>query len=486
MGPSPESVARVRSIGVSAWIDEQVKKPVSRITTPTDLIDFDQVLDQARNNRAGNHHNLALIDQAVGADDQLRYRTVWVLSNFLVASTRKINAIGGSEYWNTLMDGAFGQFGDLLRAISLSPAMGHYLDNSQNNRFSLNENYGRELMQLFSVGMVQLNLDGSVKRDAAGKPIETYTQKDVIEATRALTGWRFTPNPLNETIRSNHNFANYQKPMVAQDPNHHDRDAKVVLGKTIPAGGDASRDLDALITILVDHPNTAPFVSFRLIQGLTTSDPSPAYIRRVATVFQQTRGNLSSVVKAILTDPDARAADQPGSGSNAFGRIREPFLQHVGIMRGLGCKIAIRDRNSPERAIHGGLQRPLNAESVFNFYPPNHRAPGSNLLAPEQKTLINSEFQPRLGRYNWQFREESILTQAGCEVEAFKRAIASSDDALLDMLSLRFYRGAMPPATRQGLKDALASQPWRRDIPTELLGVMLQFAAVTPSLGAIK
>ncbi len=487
MGPEPSSVARVRSIGMSGWIDEQLKKPVSRITTPSDLMSFDQVSDRPRSDRASTLHTNALFDMAVSADDQLRYRVAWVLSNFLVTSTRKVNAYGGSEYWNTLMGGAFGSYADLLKAITVSPAMGNYLDNNQNRRTSLNENYGRELMQLFSVGMVMLNPDGTVKRDAAGKPIETYNQQDVIEITRALTGWEFAPLPEAErAIRNNHNFANFGMQMVAQNAFNHDTAAKMVLGKSIAAGGDAKKDLDAVVEILLAHPNTAPFVSMRLIQGLTTSDPSPAYVRRVTTVFEQTRGNLAAVVKAVLTDTEARAGDVPGKAAQNFGRIREPYLLHTMVLRGMSCRLAPRGRNNPTQVEFWSDQRPLQADSVFNFYPPNHRAPGSNLLAPEQKTLDSREFSRRLGRYHWQWHEGSILEAAGCDVETFKKAIAKSDDALLDLMSERYFRGAMSATVRTGLKDGIAGQSWNRDTPTQLMGFMVQAATMTPPMGAVK
>jgi uncharacterized protein (DUF1800 family) len=486
MGPRPDSVARVKALGISAWIDEQIKAPASVITTPSDLINFDQINDQTRNNRAGEHNNNALIDLGVGADDQLRYRVAWVLSNFLVASTRKVNAYGGSQYWNTLVNGAFGNYGELLKAITLSPAMGHYLDNNQNRRNSLNENYGRELMQLFSVGMVMLNPDGTVRRNSAGKPIETYSQRDVIEMTRALTGWDFVPLPDSQRVMNNHNFANYGVTMEARRANDHDTDAKVVLGKTIPAGGDAAKDLNAVIDILMTHPNTAPFVTLRLIQGLTTSDPSAAYMRRVTTVFEQTKGNMAAVIKAILMDPEARACDVPGRSVATFGRIREPYLLHTSILRGMGCRLATRDRDRSTQVAYWSDQRPLQADSVFNFYPPNHRAPGSNLLAPEQKTLVSREFMQRFGRYDWQWEEESTLRAAGCEVDTFKRALAVSDDALLDLIAERFFRGAMPPTVRQGMKDVMANRDWERRSPMRFVGFVIQFGTVTPAMGAIK
>jgi hypothetical protein len=235
----------------------------------------------------------------------------------------------------------------------------------------------------------------------------------------------------------------------------------------------------------MNHPNTAPFVSLRLIQGLTTSDPSPAYLGRVSSVFSQTKGDLAAVVRAILLDSEARAGDFPGRGPAHFGRIREPFLLHTSVLRGMGCRLATRRANQSSEVNTMTDKHPLNAESVFNFYPPNHRAPGSNLLAPEQKSLLSSEFSSRLGRY-WEWQDERLLLAAGCDVEPFKRAIAKSDDALLDLLSERYFRGAMSGTVRQGLKDGLSGQSWQRETPTRFLGAMVQMATFTPAMGAIK
>jgi hypothetical protein len=151
----------------------------------------------------------------------------------------------------------------------------------------------------------------------------------------------------------------------------------------------------------------------------------------------------------------------------------------------MGCSLATRSTSNTSEVSLATQKHPLYAESVFNFYPPNHRAPGSNLLAPEQKSLLSSEFSSRLGRYgDWQ--DEQVLLAAGCEVEPFKRAIAKSDEALLDLLSERYFRGAMSGAVRQGLKDGLAGQSWQRGTPTQFLGAMVQMATFTPAMGAIK
>jgi uncharacterized protein (DUF1800 family) len=395
----------------------------------------------------------------IGAEDQLRVRTSWVLSNFLVVSIRKVQQFGALEYMNILQTNAFGQFGDLLKAVSRNAAMGFYLDNGQNRRTQLNENYGRELMQLFSVGLVQLNMNGSIKKDASGKALETYSQKDVIEATRALTGWN---NADPHVRRLSSNGFNYAKPMAADFADQHDTGSKTVLGKTIPAGQSAVQDLDSLIEILVTHPNAAPFVSLRMIQGMTTSDPSPAYLERVATVFKDTKGNLAKVVTAILTDPEARYGDVPGRSVKGFGRIKEPFMLTMNVIRGLGCKGAVRDTNNARNVWQNHQQMPFEAYTVFNFFPPNHRTQGTNVLAPEQKTLNSSEFNSRMNSNSGGMRNETLLSDAGCDVAAFKTATATSDEALVELLSQRYFRGAMPAVLAKSLIEA-NKNTWQRE-----------------------
>jgi len=482
MGPSPAMQAQVKTQGIDAWIASQMKMTPTKIITPESMVNYDDQRDKPAADRMRDFYNLNLFNLFIGGEDQLRIRTSWVLSNFLVVSTRKVAEYGGLEYLNMLQTHAFGQYGDLLKSLTISPAMGFYLDNSQNTKSQLNENYGRELMQLFSVGLVQLNMDGTPKRDASGKVLETYTQKDVIEITRALTGWSFVPNPTE--LISNRNFANYGKPMI-ENSGRHDTDSKTFLGKTIPAGQTAAKDLDSLVDILVTHPNTAPFVSLRLIQGMTTSDPSPAYLQRVATVFKDTKGNLAKVITAILTDPEARAGDVYGKASNNFGRIKEPVLVYASGFRGLGCKVAIKRTDKPNEVFQSNNQKPLNAYSVFNFYPPNHRTQGTNVLAPEQKLLNSVEFSSRMGFFNWALENETSLNDAGCDVAAFKTAQAVSDEKLMDLMNDRFFRGALSASVSKSLIDAHKNL-WNRDQGLRLAGAILDMAAVTPAFGVSK
>ena len=482
MGPSPSMVSQVKALGIDKWIASQMKLTTTKIVTPQSMVNYDDQLDKPAAQRMDDFYNLNLFNVLIGSEDQLRIRTSWVLSNFLVVSTRKVAEYGGIEYLNMLQTNAFGQYGELLKDLTRSPAMGTYLDNNQNTKWQLNENYGRELMQLFSVGLVQLNLDGTFKRDASGKVLETYTQQDVIEITRALTGWETVPNPTD--LRNNRNWANYGKPMI-ETSGRHDTDSKTFLGKTIPAGQTATQDLDSLVEILVTHPNTAPFVSLRLIQGMTTSDPSPAYLKRVATVFKDTKGNLAKVVTAILTDPEARAGDIFGKTSNNFGRIKEPVLVFTSGFRGLGCKVAIKRTDKPNEVIQSNNQKPLNAYSVFNFFPPNHRTQGTNVLAPEQKLLNSVEFSSRMNFFSWVLQNETSLNDAGCDVAAFKTAQAVSDEKLMDLMNERFFRGAMPASISKSLIDANKNL-WNRDQGLRLAGSILDMAALTPAFGVSK
>lgn len=481
MGPSPRAVAQVRALGLEAWIAGQQKLAPSIIHTPYDLANYD-LQDPVANHRAMRHFETQLHNYFIGGEDQLRLRTSWVLSNFLVVSNRKIQPYGASEYFNLLQTHAFGQYGDLLKAVTRNPAMGLYLDNNQNRRWSLNENYGRELMQLFSVGLVQLNMDGTAKRDAQGKVLETYSQKDVIEITRALTGW---DNAEPDQMRPSSNGFNYGKPMTADWADAHDTGPKTVLGRGIPGGQNALQDLNSVVEILVNHPNTAPFISLRLIQGLTTSDPSPGYLERVATVFANTRGDLGQVIKAILMDPEARLGDDPLRTQKGFGRIKEPHLLHTSLVRGLGCRQAIKQNWDPTQVWMAYSQQPFFAYSVFNFYPPNHRAPGSKLLAPEQKMLNSSEFNRRMGDAHNALSQPNLLADAGCDTAVFEAAARKSREQLAALLGERFFRGAMPAAVAQGLVEAHRDF-WHDNNMMRLTGAMLEMATLTPAFGVSK
>ncbi len=396
---------------------------------------------------------------------------------------------------------ALGNYGALLRGVTLSSPMGFYLDNDQNSAKSAscphcvpNENYARELMQLFSLGVWALNADGTPKRDARGQFVETYSQLDVEELARVLTGWRHDTVRVPDTPR---NWGSWSRPMV---PSGHapDRDSgrKQVLGRTFPAGQTIYQDLDDLVAMLMGHPNIAPFVSLRLIQHLVKSDPSPAYLLRISAVFRDNgrgvAGDLKAVVKAILLDPEARRGDDPNRALPGDGKLREPMLQRTGLLRGLGCRtVPLQYWNGQPWLL--GTQPPFSPLSVFSFYAPTDRAPGSNLLAPEQTLLNSRTLRERLGDLdNLSFGgfnnpEPKALVDAGCSIDEFVAAYRLSTAELTALIGRRFLRGTNPQHLTP-MAEQLA-RSWRQAnhmrLPERQALRLLEFTLLSEAYGAM-
>lgn len=502
-GPTPALVAELRASGFEAWIDRQFAMPL----VPIDLKPAEAVYAVGPNDRIPEpiwtYLEREFMARALTAPDQLRWRVVWSLSQVIVA-TRTASSPPAEVTWvNLLYRQALGRYGELLREASTNRLMGWYLNNDQNRPKSSecphcapNENYARELMQLFSIGVFQLNPDGTPQRDSRGRLVESYTQTDVEELARALTGWMSDPNPSNRPPR---NWANWTKPMVPSTwAPERDSGAKQVLGRTLPAGQGQAQDLDDVVNLLMAHPNIAPFVATRLIQHLVKSDPSPDYIGRVAARFRNNgssvAGDLKAVVKAILLDPEARRGDEPTATRVTDGKFREPWLHRTGLFRGLGCLHNIV--REPEPKVWYwilGNQRPFYQDSVFSFYAPTDRAPKSNLLAPEQRLVDALELTDRLSEMNrlrWthanQANDMQILRDAGCQVDEWVAAYASSPKAFLDLLSARYFRGAMSTTLRFNLEQMILSPTWNPSDPSEGAMRMLGFALATPQYGVIK
>jgi uncharacterized protein (DUF1800 family) len=373
--------------------------------------------------------------------------------------------------------------------------MGAFLDNVQNRATSpecpncaANENYARELLQLFSLGVVKLNLDGSTIRDSKGKPIETYDQEDVEALAKALTGWRFAPSSAR---LPGSNFLNAGLPMVPDSWRAaHDWNAKTVMGVSFPAGRDASMELDAVVDLLMSHPNIAPFVSLRMIQHLVTSNPSPAYIARVSGVFRNNgsgvAGDMKAVIRAVLLDPEARRGDaNDGTTPAQIGKFREPLHWYTAAARGLNCKKVLRDSNG--RVAHPNEQTALAPSTVFGFYLPTDRAPGSNLLAPEQKLVNTSELSSRFGGWPISRLNETSggADDSGCQVDELARILERSPKEFVDTLSTRYFRGAMPPLLRSSILDLAAGQTtWGSSRRKAVL--LTQYALSSPAFGVMK
>lgn len=407
-GPIRADIDRVKSIGVSAWIDEQMAKPISYLSADT-VVEWEAVPANGRgmnNARPGFYHrNSAWFKDVINGEDQLRQRVAFALSQIFVISIENTQLLnwenGVTAYHDVLMDHAFGDFRSLLEKVTLQPSMGLYLSHLRNAKAdpetgSLpDENYAREVMQLFTIGLNELQPDGTLKLSDRGLPIATYTNETIQETAKVFTGWTFAsanPNNDNQFRRSARDDVT---PMILF-PQFHDDSAKtIVTGRVLPAGQGGVADLRDTLDTLFEHPNTGPFIARRLIQRMVTSNPSPGYIYRVAQKFADNgsgkRGDLGAVVRAILTDYEARSADIAASGS--FGKLKEPLLRLTGLFRLL--PVSANDGRLDIRGMEALLaQEPMRAPSVFNYFEPNFTRPGAiagaGLYAPEFQILTDT------------------------------------------------------------------------------------------------
>ena len=394
-GPTPATIARVQSIGFSTYIDEQFAK------TPSTISDL---IADAKGNYSIRPAQEQFFENASRGDDQLRQRTVFALGQVWVVSAVKLKAQAIPPYLRLLQKNAFGNFSTLMSDVTLSPAMGHYLDMVDNDKPNpksgkgANENYAREVMQLFTLGLYTLNGDGSVKKDSARNPISTYDQDQIEGFARAFTGWTYAPIP--GAVSHFRNPENWTAPMVAIEA-HHDTDSKLVLsGKTLPAQQSAEVDLQQALDNIFQHPNTGPFICRQLIQHLVTSNPSAAYVARVATVFSggaNPRGDLKAVIKAVLLDPEARKGDS-GTIAVGEGHLREPALFIAGLIRALNGQVATINSLTDYSNIMG--QNMYLPPTVFNYFLPAYDIGGTTINAPEFQILSSSTAMRRVDFVN--------------------------------------------------------------------------------------
>jgi uncharacterized protein (DUF1800 family) len=378
-GPTAASIAQLQQMGISSWLAAQFALNTS------DLPDQPILGSDGKANTNLAPVQAAFFQNAVTGQDQLRQRIAFALSEIWVVSHQSgvQYAYAFPPYWRVLRDNAFGNYRDIIKAVTLNPAMGRYLNMANNNKANpakgtaANENYAREMMQLFTLGLIQLNADGST----VGVP--TYDQSVVTNMAKVLTGWTYPTAP-GVGARSD-NPAYYFGQMFAAEQNH-DTSAKTIFGNiTIPGGQTAEQDLESLLDALMQQPTMAPFVSKQLIQHLVTSNPSPGYVQRVSSGFLNdgtgVTGNMQAVITAILTDPEARANDDPGAAINPnFGHMREPVLFLANILRGLNATL------SPGNTVNNYAselgQNLFNEPSVFSYFSPQYRTEGG-LLGPE-------------------------------------------------------------------------------------------------------
>jgi uncharacterized protein (DUF1800 family) len=398
-GPIPSEVTRVSALGFDAYMKEQLAAPATAYsgftyvthTAPADCKgDGSSPPDEAslcaRDNYSLFQVQRQLFQHALTGPDQLRQRVAFALSQiFVVSGTEIYEAYGMAAYQNMLLQDAFVNFRQVLEDVTLSPVMGRYLDMATNAKANPatgalpNENYARELMQLFSLGVYKLNPDGSQLLDASGQLQPTYDQDVIQGMAAAFTGW--TMAPVGSATLSWFDTINYQSPMQSM-ASYHDTTAKMLVGgATSPAGQTPEADLKVALDAVFNHPNVGPFIGKQLIQHLVTSNPSPAYVARVSAVFanngQGVRGDMAAVVTAVLSDVEARG-DEPSDPE--AGHLREPALFITTLLRGLGAQ---SDGVYPRAQMAGMGQSLFTPPTVFNYYPPGYQLPGTTRLAPE-------------------------------------------------------------------------------------------------------
>ena len=478
-GPAPADVDRVVALGYAAWLDEQFNSQAS-----THLPAVPAFGDTLTPQFVGQFPLLSTFwTKAAIAPDQLRQRALYSLSQLFVISIVDANVLsypqGIATYMDLLGRDAFGNFRQLLEDVTLSPMMGLYLSHLANQKEDAasgrvpDENYAREVMQLFTIGLVELNSDGSVKLDSRREPIETYGNEDVIGLARVFTGWSWSSAAKDEaSFQSFRGFAvtddRALKPMEPY-PQFHSTSVKSFLGKTIAAGTGPEESLKQALDHLFNHPNVGPFVGKQLIQRSVTSNPSPTYIARVSAAFndngQGVRGDMRAVWRAILLDPEAR--DSAKLHDPRFGKLREPVLRLSAWIRAFNVKSTSGNYNVffTDDPASGIGQAPFRAPSVFNFYrpgyvPPNSGAASVGLVVPEMQITSESSASSYIN-----FVEAmAMLGGTGFLLDltadySAERALADDADALVSRIDERLTYGAMSDTTRALVREAVASVP---------------------------
>lgn len=486
-GYSDADVERVQAIGYSAWIDQQFAMPIQY----SHLEAFNKI-DPTIENSSTN-----LINQGMWLgfmkEDQLRQRYLFAISQILVNTTydTSTNQFGRSfaRYVDILQKEGLTTYRNLLTQVTLNPAMGAFLSNIYNRGDETitgaqpDQNFAREVMQLFSIGLWKLNPDGSRKLDTKGQPIPTYSQSDVVGISKALTGFAFKGATKDDWEYVNcfcsrpEDTAAQMLPMAGNEW-YHSWAEKKFLGVTIKGGSSSPEaDLKIVMSRLASHPNVGPFIGKQLIQRFVTSNPSPAYVARVSAAFAKdsagVRGNMKAVVKAILLDPEAR--DPAKVTDPTFGRIREPIQRYAQIMRVFKAK-AEKDPNDfgiPTWDYDGdrGLwQAPMRARTVFNFYAPDYKPAGTELfrrglVSPEMQITTSASVGDIDGFMRWTL-ENGGLTLCCTEQDLntwtmrFDYSewlpLVRTPATLIEKMNQRFMAGQMSASLKRALRDAMA------------------------------
>ncbi|MDO8540836.1 MAG: DUF1800 family protein [Opitutaceae bacterium] len=488
-GPTEGDIAALMTKGYQGWISEQMLAgPTSHRRGTIDDFNMNATTGGVGNRDpvtlayqrpGGAHRQAAWWKTAVTAPDQLRQRVAFALSQILVISDANGTIFqwqeGAANYYDIFVDRAFGNFRDILEQVTLSPMMGIYLSSLRNakaaNNSTPDENYAREIMQLFTIGLNELNPDGTLRLDPNGQPIPTYTQDDIVQTAKVFTGWSYANATPNATVNNNlfrGGGANYINPMMLWLAFHDDTQKTIVGGKVLPAAQGGLEDLKDTLDALFQHPNTGPFIVRQLIQRLVTSNPSPGYVYRGAQVFANNgagvRGDMGAVVRAILTDYEARS---PAVAATAvFGKLKEPLLRATGLFRAFDAASNFGRYNiaNPEGSL---AQAAMRAPTVFNFYEPNFVLPGAiaaaGLYAPEYQILNDTTALTGPNFFYTYILNNRSATDPNQQTIGLTLAdwlpLARTPAQLVDSLNLLLAAGGMPKPATDRIVAAINAMP---------------------------
>lgn len=447
-GPQSDAITRTAEIGPDRWINVQVGMNATFMLP---------ALYSSRQDRWNEYVNIWW-RHSVKADDQLRQRVAFALSQIFVVSAAdglSQQQPGLANYYDILIKHSFGNYRDLIEEITLNPIMGEYLSMKGNRKpnpeknIRPDENYARELLQLFSIGTEMLNEDGSPILDSSGVPVPSYTQDDIEAFAHVFTGWHFA-NAEDFRWPKNKDYIN---PMAVWPEYHDTGEKKLLRGRVLPAGQTAEQDLTAALDNVFNHPNVGPFISKQLIQRLVTSNPSTQYVKDVAAVFNRNaagvRGSLGSTIKAILMHKEARLGhlDYP----NTFGKLKEPVLRVAQVWRAFEPRYIHENFNYAWAQNEIG-QAPLNAPTVFNFFRPDYSQPGAiedqGLVSPEFGIVDESSIIKITSRmlantlWSHNYKADSDSNRIAIDIER-EMQLEPDRDALINHLDMLLLGGTM-------------------------------------------
>jgi uncharacterized protein (DUF1800 family) len=448
--------------------------------------------------------------QAVLGPDQLRQRMTLALSELFVVSAANNDVIGSSpqalaSYLDMLSRNAFGNYRTVLEQVATHPTMGTYLSHMRNMKEDPatgrlpDENFAREVMQLFSIGLWQLNPDGTRKKDSAGKDIPTYVQSDVMGMAKVFTGWSWGGgSDTDERWNGWNNTQNWKEQMQPYE-RYHSTSEKRFLGTVIPANTKARDSLKIALDTLFNHPNVGPMVANHLIQRFVTSNPTPAYVGRVAAKFNDNgsgvRGDMKAVLEAVLMDRAARSADQK---RQRFGKLREPMVRYANFMRAFDVKAQsgyyrIWNLEDPVSSLG---QNPLRAPSVFNFFRPDYTPPGalsmSKTRAPEFQITHETTVTGYANFVTWKAERETVWWRDNVQKQyssvrdylaasyAPELALVNDPAALVDRVNTLLAGGMVDATNRQAIIDAVARVPASANAGNTRVATAVALTMLTP------